>query len=1061
MTEKGLAKAAHDFTFNFNPVDDDDFSVRLSREANSHPSAANTDQQPTSPDSTRLPIENKTIDANNITRPVTTEMPPAGQKSFEPDTKRVAGEKPGGDGGSKKIEPKKGGQNLELPDIYLEIDNAIDRATNKNPKAAKIPVNHLFDGAKGTNHPERAGAAKGRDTAPGAVKVADVPPGGKKVDLPTVADKVRPKVSEGDGKVLVNGVAADSTAAERHLKTVVTKDGTFVRDEKNRVVSSESPDGKVKRSFEYGDAKDPNKTTTVVENGTTYKYLSPVTFSQSGETVKKDGLEMASWTIYDSNKNLAGNWYGSRGVSPEGVYTEYDDRKTKLKFEDGAGNELTREQADSRNKDGIWPSKVNISRPDGSTVEADLKGNVVESLKEKRTEDGKEKSITWNKTGDNWTSDESPARKRTALALKANGELSYTESDGTQKLESKNSELIVTKNGVKNSFDRYGERVKVDTEDGVRDLKYTKDAKGAATLSEITTKTGDTKTVWTRKGNTDEWTSGDKSETRKDLKVLADGSLQFHGKDGKRVKETTSLELINYNAKDLPELVTFPSGAQRKFTYDAQGLNKFVDHIPTKDGGKHDLTWERDKDGSFVSKRENDKTYRRESVSVTDDADVKYVSTEDRKPHEAKVRDIDRIARGEFILSSESIVEARDRLVDAVKTSGLNPERFNKWVKEFEENATKNKVSPERVVKTMNNLSDILTTKEKSPHFDKEQLKSIAETGMHNITKYLEIDQGSHPTCNVTSVEVVAGRQYPDEYTRLLKEVALTGSWTTFDGKKATPPTGYKGTDPDGKAQIYNSLKPGKDEQKYDVSKPDSGDRNIASQVVQMTLINAMYELGHMNKVDDKGKVLNDQSAARYGMGPNRLEVERSPNGQTISTTDIGEDLLMKDGKPVLGKDGKPTRGGPDFVQNHVIKSAELFFGEKPAYIESTGWFDNPQTGRKEFKNDLPTKDKLMEWKNNGRMPVLTPTMGGAHSQTIHDAWEDPASGKVWVLLDNQHGEPEVKGSKRKSGEGDGDGWITLDELHKTIKTSDQGPGLGQPIMPTVHKYSHPSKVGK
>lgn len=1050
MTEKNVAKATQDNVFSFKPVDDDDLSVRLSREANSVSSATRADEKPVSPA--------EETGGKSFTTPVTTEMP-VGQKPMDGKRATTDDKGLGEKGGAKKIDSKKVDESLALPDIYLEIDKAIDNASKKT-KLVTVPINQKIDAgnAKDAANPERAGAAKGPDTATG-VKVADAPKD-KKTDATVSTEKAKPKVSEADGKVLVNGLAADSTAAERHAKTVVTKDGTFVRDDNNRIISSESPDGKVKRTFKYGNEKDPNKVTSVTENGTTYEYISPHKYSQSGEIVKTDGYEIASWSIYDSNHQLKGNWSGYKGISPEGVYTELNNATSKVKFEDGAGKELTKEQAEARNKDGIWPSKINIERPDGSSIEAKLTGTVVDSLKEKRTEDGKEKTVTWTKDGDTWSSDESPARKRTNVSLKTDGELSYTESDGTKKVESKNSELFVTKNGVKDSFDRYGERVKVDNADGSRDLKYTKDDKGIATLSEITTKSGDTQSTWTRKGNTDEWTSGDKSETRKDLKVLADGSLQFTDKDGKRVKETVAMERINYNAKDLPELVTFPSGATRTFTYDAQGLSKFVDHIPTKDGGKHDLTWEREKDDTFISKRENDKVYRRDKVSVTDDADIKYVSAEDKKPHEAKVRDIDRIARGEFVLGSESVVEARDRLVDAVKNSGINEDRFNKWIKEFEENATKNNVSPEKIVKTMNNFSDILTTKDKSPHYSTEQLKSIVETGMHNITKYLEIDQGSHPTCNVTSVEVVAARQYPDEYTRLLKEISLTGSWTTFDGKKSTPPTKYAGTDPDGKAQVYNSLVPGKDETKYDVGKPDTGDRNIASQIVQMTLINAMYELGHMNKVDKgTGKVTVDKSDVRYLMGPNRVQVENTPQGQV--TIDIGEDLLLEKGKPVLGKDGKPTKGGPDFVQDNVLKSAEIFFGEVPTYIGCTGWYDDPQTGKREYNNDLPTKETILDWKKNGKMPVLTPTMGGAHSQTIHDAWEEPGSGKIWILLDNQHGEPEVKGAQRKSGEGDGDGWITLDQLHNTLKASSQGPGFGQPIMPTINKYSHPSKVAK
>lgn len=859
-----------------------------------------------------------------------------------------------------------------------------------------------------------------------------------------------------EGTVLVNGLPADSTAAARHEKTVVTKDGKFVRDEQNRVISSESPDGKLKRSYKYGDAKNPNRVTSVTENGTTYEYLAPIKNATTGEVVLREELEMASWTIYDSKRTLKGNWYGNKSVTAEGVYTEYDyDKNDKVRYQDGSGTELTKEQAETRNRLGIWPAKITVSRPDGSSLEAGLKGQVVETLKEVRLENGKTVTVTWTKSGDAWTSDRSPAETRTALSLGVDGDLSYTETDGTQKVETKNSELRVTKGGVKDSFDRSGQRVKVETVDGVRQIKYSKDPKGVVALSEIVTKTGDTQVVWTRDGNTDEWKSGSLTETRKDLRVLVDGTLQFTNKDGKRVKETLSLEKILYNLSDVPELVTFPSGAQRKFEYDKNGLTKFVDSIPVKGGGQTDLTWERDTDGSFISTRDG-KVYRRENLSVSDDADVKYVG-QDKQTHEAKVRDIDRIARGEFVLSSESVIEARNRLVIAVKSAGLKEDRFNKWINEFEANAARDKVAPERIVKTMNNLADILTATTKSAHFDKEQLKTIVETGMHNIARYLEIDQGSHPTCNVTSVEVVAARLYPDEYTRLLKEVALTGTWTTFEGKKATATTDYKGTDPSGKQQVYNSIKPGKDELKYDVDKPDTGDRNLASQIVQMTLINAMYEHGHMNDVEN-GKVKVDRSSTRYLMGPNRTQVENTGQGQM--TTDLGEDMLMKDGKPVLGKNGKPVDGGPGMVQDNVLKSAVLFFGVEPPCIQCASYYDDPQTGKRVYGNDLPDKQRLLDMKRDGKLPILTPTMGGMHAQTIHDVWEDPVSGKLWVLLDNQHGEPEVKGSARKSGEGDGDGWITLEELHKTLKMSSQGSGFGQPVMPTVQKYSHPSKVG-
>ncbi|MBX9695843.1 MAG: hypothetical protein K2Z81_25885, partial [Cyanobacteria bacterium] len=860
--------------------------------------------------------------------------------------------------------------------------------------------------------------------------------------------------TEGEGSVLVNGVSSDS-ASPKHERKSVGKDGTVERDEENRVVSTESADGKMKRTFKYEDPKNPQRATTVTVNGDTYKYIAPIIYSNTGEVVKKDGLEMACWTVLDSQGKWKSNWYGAREVTAQGVYVERDDRSGGIKFEDSSGKELTKEQADKRNTDGIWPSRINIERPDGSKVEAELKGNVVQSLKESRVENGKETTVKWTRQGDRWVSDESPARERTGVSVGKNGDYSYTESDGTKRTESKNGEVLVSRNGVTDKFDRHGDRVSVETADGTRSLRYEDDGKVKRSIAEITTKSGNSETRWTRKNGTDEWVSGDKSEVRKDLKLLADGSVEFTNKAGEKVKETSSLQRIEYDASRRPRSITFPSGAERTFVYDKDGLKSFSDHIPAKDQ-KHDIEWKRDGTG-FVSEREKGKQFRREGVTVTEDGDIRYTG-EDKKPHVAKVRDLDRIARGEFVMSSESMLEARDRLSEAVKSSGINTERFTKWMKEFEDNAVKNKLAPEKVVKTFNNLSDILVSSDRSPHFDKEQKKTLVDTAMHNLARPLEIDQGSHPTCNVTSVEVYAAVKHPEQYSRLLKEIALTGKWTTSDGKKVTPPTNYQGTDPDGKTQTYNALKPGKDELKYDLNKPDSGDRNLASQVVQMTLINGMYELGHMNKVED-GKVKEDRSSTRYLMGPNRTQVEYA--GGSRIETDLGEDLLLRDGKPVLGSDGRPSKGGPSMVQDNVLKSAELLCGEEPPYIECAAYYDDPQTGQRKYTNPLPTKEGLLELKRDGRMPILTPTMGGAHAQTIHDLWEDPKTGKLWILLDNQHGEPEVKGTQRKSGEGDGDGWITLDVLHNTLRMPPQGTGYGQPVMPTLHKYSHPSKPQK
>ena len=850
-----------------------------------------------------------------------------------------------------------------------------------------------------------------------------------------------PLVPGTDGAVRVDGrVVASERPAETSGKladdaprSVTLDDGTYTRDSAGRVVATESADGKIKRKFEYGDAKDPSKVTAMTENGVTYKNIGPIT--SGGKPVMNNGLEMASWSKWDEKGALIGNWYGARTVNSNGVYTEHDNEKNSRRSEGADKQELSAEAAKKRTEGGIWPGTIEVARPDGTRIEADLKGKTVERFKEtyKDKSSGEERQRVWQRQGDKWLSDDKPAQTRSEVSLDERGTLSYTQPDGKRFVVEKNAKYNITESGVTNFFDQNGTRELSRNAQGSRQFSYSTVGDNKV-LSEISTESGAYKSKWSRKPGTEEWTNGTTTEIRKNLTVLEDGTIQFTNADGHKVTEALSQKRTEHDQDGRPAHITYPSGAERTLKHDGKGLLSAVDTVPGKPKATQ-LTWTREGDGpGFVSERDGGQKFHRTDMHQVDGGDLKYVG-QDGKSHTSRVSDVDRMAKGEFVLSTESLMEARDRLTGAAAKSGLKTDRFNGWMKEFEEKAAKNKLDPEKIVKTMNNLADILESQAESPHFKKEQLIQIVDTAMHNLARPLEIDQGSHPTCNVASVEVYAAVREPEHYTRLLKEAALAGKWQTFDGKTATPPA--------------VALKPGKDETSYDLDKPDSGKRNIASQVFQMTLINAMYETGAMDT--DKQK----RSDYRYVMGPNKTKTEVI--GGTTVTTDIGEDELI-DGKknPVLDSRGKPAHG-PEMVQDDVIKSSVMLFGYEPPAIKCSGYADIPGKGR-EYFNHLPDKAEMLKLKSDGKLPILTPTMGGNHAQTIHDIWEDPKSGELWVLLDNQHGEPEVKGTARKSGEGDGDGWITLATLHSTLKMSDQGSQFGQPIMPAVHKYDHPSK---
>lgn len=844
------------------------------------------------------------------------------------------------------------------------------------------------------------------------------------------AEKVEPKLQ-------LTGYPAEKASGIISAKEAKLPDGKYIRDDAGRVTETVSPDGKMKRKFEYGDPKLPDTATVIHMDGMKYQILGPIT--SNGKPVERDGKVMYSWTRYDDKGNFKDNWYGALVISKNGVFDKFDDhlQKDQKSLQGADGKELSAAEAARRNTHGIWPGKIDVSRPDGTSINAKMEGDTALEITETYLDKGKLSQRIWKKQGESWQSNTKPEERRTNVQVDREGNFTYTDSNARRITEQKDVGRIETDKGITTTLDPEGAAIKVTTADGERSLVYGMTKAGKKQLTEITTTSGEYKTKWLRDGDSDSWKAASESELRKDLKLTASGDLRFVDDKGRQIQETTALSRIRFDDSSRPVEIHFTSGAKRSLQYDDKGLKSFRDELATKTD-KQDILWTRKGDGTtFESRRADGKTYERQSVVPKDNGDLSYKGL-DGQNHVSVARDLDRMARGELILSAESLLEARNKLQDVLATTSLDQKRFLSWLKEFEARATGNKLPQEKIVKTMENLAALLSQSKDGPVFNKTEREIMADTAMHNLARPLEIDQGSHPTCNVTSIEVYAAVKHPDQYTRLLREVANNGKWTTAKGETVTPPV--------------KALTAGKDEKSYDLTKPDSNLRNRASQVVQMTLINGMYETGRMDKIVDK-KITEDRTGWRYVLGPNREKVEIL-NGSQV-TTDLGEDLLIgKDNKPIKDKNGNDV-SEPSMVQDNVIASGEMMFGETAPYIKCSGYADIPGQERKYF-NYLPDSKEMLKFKEDGRLPILTPTMGGMHAQTIHDVWQDPKSGKVWVLLDNQHGEPEVKGKGRNSGEGDGDGWIELDTLHKTLKMRGQGTEFGKPVMPTITKNQHP-----
>jgi len=349
---------------------------------------------------------------------------------------------------------------------------------------------------------------------------------------------------------------------------------------------------------------------------------------------------------------------------------------------------------------------------------------------------------------------------------------------------------------------------------------------------------------------------------------------------------------------------------------------------------------------------------------------------------------------------ANSVSSARKELETAAANAKLNLARLQERMNEFESRATNSGITPKQVSDSYSRLTELLVATRNGPHFDTVTRQRLVELVMHNIARPTKIDQGAHPTCNVTTLEVYTAARHPDVYADLVKQVALTGEYETRTNETVHIPKA--------------ALMPGDDEKSFDMDKPASNKRNHASQIIQMTFINGVYETGRYHSTDHQGKKI-DCTGYRYVMGPPVKTWFTLPDGNRAFTTD--EDKLIDgNGKQIRDIQGQLSTS-PIFIGTDVLAASEMVLGYKMPYLNSPYKVENQP-----WVFDLPTKERLLKFKKDGQFPLGVPTRRGNHVQTIHDVIEE--NGNVWILIDNQHGEKE-------------DGWITLGELHKTMQDAN------------------------
>lgn len=115
---------------------------------------------------------------------------------------------------------------------------------------------------------------------------------------------------------------------------------------------------------------------------------------------------------------------------------------------------------------------------------------------------------------------------------------------------------------------------------------------------------------------------------------------------------------------------------------------------------------------------------------------------------------------------------------DALKISGKDRTRYWQYLsRKFESRAELHDVSQRRQAETFAQIERLLRPDEaiRKTALPHARLKQLGREILENVANPNKIDQGSHPTCVLNSMESVMASNHPEKYARLVADLGLTG----------------------------------------------------------------------------------------------------------------------------------------------------------------------------------------------------------------------------------------------------------------------------------------------
>lgn len=238
---------------------------------------------------------------------------------------------------------------------------------------------------------------------------------------------------------------------------------------------------------------------------------------------------------------------------------------------------------------------------------------------------------------------------------------------------------------------------------------------------------------------------------------------------------------------------------------------------------------------------------------------------------------------------------ARESFPDAARH-----QRFDKLMKEFDEEAVKRGYSTEKTALFYKQINRLL---EPNPAavLSQAERADLAEQALSHAVKPSTVDQGCNSTCNVTTLEVRNYSRDPERNAQLLADIAINGKFVTKEGVTVDMTALQSGLSPDGEAR--KALKLQQDGSSSTIKK--DGSRDWAGQLTETAMVNAYWQ-GRPHMVMDGKRVINydmafDGNGAMLGKIKSASAIKGlfTEDGKMYYRPGADTKLYSKDGKLV------------------------------------------------------------------------------------------------------------------------------------------------------------------